>query len=506
MNVFNIKKNIMRKLIFLLGVCILSSCSNDFLELFPKTSLNQSNFFQTQDQYILLANGCYVPMRDYYKDAYWTMTELMSDNSSYQNSTLDQGALKYKAAFALYIVLPENSYLQTFWSNSYNGIYNCNILLADIERPNVTWASESIKERCYGEAFFMRAFYYFNLVREFGGVPILTKPTSPKDAIGIQRSTESQVYETIVADLKDAITHFSKATDVEENGRANLGAANALLGKVYLTLHNYADAEVALKTVITSNKYALLANYVDVFNPSKKDFKETIFSVQYSEGSAALSNRFIFWFVPWTSAGEITLRPNISIANTNHGFNQPTNDLINAFEPGDLRKDVSIKFWTGKDWDLVVRTIPYCGKFKPPISSTVDRCSDNFPVIRYSDVLLMYAEALNNQGKTGLAIPYVQQVRNRAGLTASLSGYNQASLDVLIAKERQIEFCFENQRWFDLKRTGKALEVMTAHAAREKALKSWLIPSAYQLNENKFLLPIPSQEITANHLEQNPGY
>jgi hypothetical protein len=233
----------------------------------------------------------------------------------------------------------------------------------------------------------------------------VVKPITSEEAVGIKRSTEEQVYAQIVTDLKQSVTHFGAARDVEENGRANLGAANALLGKVYLTMHKYAEAETVLKSVIDSRKYELLANYADVFNPSKKDFKETVFAIQYSENSPELANRFIFWFAPWNSAGAVTKRPNISIISG--GWNQPTDDLINAFEPGDRRKSVSIGIYNGKDWDGVVRAIPYCAKYFPPIAAPDDRCSDNLPVIRYSDVLLMYAEVLNQLGRTGEALPYV---------------------------------------------------------------------------------------------------
>lgn len=116
---------------------------------------------------------------------------------------------------------------------------------------------------------------------------------------------------------------------------------------------------------------------------------------------------------------------------------------------------------------------------KAPIFSPVDRSSDNLPVLRYSDVLLMYAKALNEQGNTAEAIPYAQQVRNQAGLTQPLAGMNKAALETLIAKERQVEFCFENQRWYNLKRTGKAVEVMRARGVREKAKKTFLYSTAY---------------------------
>ena len=156
---------------------------------------------------------------------------------------------------------------------------------------------------------------------------------------------------------------------------------------MYLTTHQYELAAGALKELIDLGKYSLLPAYSDLFNPAAKDFKETIFAVQYSENTAELANRFLFWFAPWSSGGEVTKRPNITLQGG--GWNQPTDDLLAAFEAGDTRKDVSIAFWTGKDWDGAIRAIPYCNKFKAPLAAPDDRTGDNFPILRYSDILLM---------------------------------------------------------------------------------------------------------------------
>lgn len=495
----------MRKLIVLLTGLVVTGCSNEFLELYPETSLNEGNFYQSESEFILLANGCYVPMRDYEKNLHWVLAELSSDNASFQyNNKAGSGS---SGRNAIDQFLPASNYTTyaDFWRLSYSGITRCNKLLYEIDRSGVDWSDPAYKERSMGEALFLRALYYFNLVRQFGGVPLVLQPVTSQEAVEIKRSGEAEVYESIVNDLKQAAGHFAAAKQVEEDGRANEGAAMALLGKVYLTIHQYAEAEAALRSVIESGAYQLLPDYADLFNPASKDFTETIFAIQYSENNAELSNQFIFLFSPHTSGGEITQRPNINIA-TSGGWNQPTQDLIDAFEPGDERAAVSIKYWTGPDWDDQVRDVPYCGKFKPPLSAPGNQCSDNLPILRYSDVLLMYAEALNQQGRTTDAIPYVQQVRNRAGLTGPLSGYDKEGLAALIAKERQVEFCFENQRWYDLKRTGKAIEVMAAHGAREKAAKTFLYPEAFDMASYKLLAPIPEQQVLINKLEQNEGY
>lgn len=492
----------MKTLIAGLTLLLLAGCKNSFLELYPKTTLNEGNFYQTEVEYILLANGCYVPMRDYEKSTHWVLSELISDNASFQFNTRTGEASR--GIIDQFIFVSNNVAYSDFWNLSYNGITRCNKLLSELDRTGVNWSKDAYRDRCAGEALFLRALYYFNLVRQFGGVPLVLTPITSQDAVNVKRATEAQVYDNIISDLKQAAARFAKAKEVEEVGRANEMAATALLGKVHLTRQRFAEAEVALKSVISSGKYSLLPNYADLFNPASKDYKETIYAIQYSENSTELSNRFIFWFAPHTSGGAVTKRPNINIIGA--GWNQPTQDLIDAFEPGDKRKDVSINFWTGLDWDSKVRPIPYSAKYKPPTTAPDDRSSDNLPILRYSDVLLMYAETLNELGRTGEALPFVQQVRNRAGLTGPLTGLDKMALQTLIAKERQVEFCFENQRWYDLKRTGKAIAVMTAHGLREKALKPFLYPEAYAITPAKLLAPIPVVEVSVNKLEQNPGY
>lgn len=483
-------------------LCIILSSCVDFLELYPVTTLNENNFYNTENELILLANGCYVPLRNNTRNI-WALTEMRSDNASYQSPS-DAGQWA-RVAFDEFLYESNNYHLNNFWSISYQGIYRCNQLLFNIDREEIKWSKESYKQRCKGEAFFLRALYYFDLVRQFGGVPIVTQAVSARDAVNIKRSSVEQTYDLIVSDLLNSIDCFVSSVGVDENGRANEMAALSLLGKVYLTIHAYSDAELVLHKVISSGKYILRENYADLFNPADKDYEETIFAVQYSDATSDLSNSFIFNFVPWTSKGEITNRPNISLGN-GAGFNQPTVDLINAFESGDLRKDVSINFWNGIDWDGEVRDIPFCAKYKSPSSAPDHRCNDNFPIIRFSDVLLMYAEVLNEQGKTAEAIPHVQRVRNRAGLLDPLNGYDKASLAKLISKERQTELCFENHRWYDLLRTGMAIEVMTSHGQRELALKPYLSTGAYKIEPYKLLSPIPVEEILRNKIEQNPGY
>lgn len=491
----------MNKIICIALVFLLSSCSESFLNLYPETTLNEGNFYKSETEYILLANGCYVSLRNAEKNTHWVLTELISDNLGIQNCVTAGEAIK--GSVDHFLLSANNDAITNFWNASYTGIYRCNKVLLELERSSIQWSSEAIKSRCTGEALFLRALYYFNLVRQYGGVPLVTTPITAQEAVGIKRSAEDAIYTQIVSDLQEAIRQLGNAVSVEENGRVNESAAKALLGEVYLTLKNYTESARLYKEIIDAGKFILLPEYADLFNPSQKDFKETLFAVQYSENTAELSQRFIFNHAPITSKGEVTLRPNVNI---NYPGNvRPTEDLINAFETGDKRKDVSIKYWTGPDWDNVVYDIPYCAKYKPPVSAPDARCGDNLPVIRYSDVLLSYAEALNEMGQTQEAISYVEKVRTRAGL-ATRSDYGQQELRLLIEKERQVEFCFENHRWYDLKRTGRALDVLKEHGIKEKARKSYIPENAFQLDPQKLLAPIPAEQVLVNGIEQNPGY
>lgn len=488
----------------LLALLLCASCSESFLEIYPETSLNENNFLNSQTEFILLANGCYIPLRNYGREAFWVIAELPSDNSSYMENRNDGGSW-VRRVFDQFLASSSNTTYASFWDASYNGITRCNKLLYELSRSTIAWDNEAYRERCLGEGHFLRALYYFHLVREFGGVPLVLEPITPNQAASIKRSTEESIYNQIQTDLDVAATAFLKAETIEENGRANYGATLALQGRVYLTLKKHNEAATALKTLIDLNKYALLNNFEDLFNPAKKDYKETIFAIEYAETSADISQKLLFFFAPHTSKGDITKRPNINISGWG-GFNQPTQDLINAFEEGDVRKEVSIGWWFGEDWDGEMRMIPYCNKYKPPVSAPDDRCSDNIPLIRYADVLLMYAEVLNELNRTSEAIPFVQQVRTRAGLTTPITQQSKSAISDLIAHERQVELCFENLRWYDLKRTGKALEVMNAHGQREKKLKPYLYENAFEVEPYKLLSPIPVTQIDINKLEQNPGY
>lgn len=478
----------MKKLLIAAFTLSMYSCSNDFLNVYPETSLNEGNFYKSDEEIITLVNGSYTALRSIEKRTHWIIAELKSDILNEQVSSV-AGDFTTSRMDGV-IAGSDNLALNDFWNFSYKGIYNCNKAISIIERESYTWTSPTLQNRSAGEVYFLRALYYFNLVRQFGDVPIVTVPVIGSEAVKIKRSPISDVYTLIINDLNTAQLKLQAAEGTEVNGRVSYGAALGLLGKVYLTLKNDKDAEVVLKKVIDTGKYSLLPDYAKLFDPANKDYKETIFSVQYSEATAELSNQFIFFNAPYTSKGAVTNRPNIALSLA--GNMRPSPEFLTSFETNDKRKAVSVSYWNGPDWDGVTANIPYCSKYKGPQTAALNWCGDNFPILRYSDILLMYAEVLNNQGKTAEAAGYVFKVRERAGLVNDISALNKTQLDLLIEKERMLEFCFENQRWYDLVRRGRAIEVM-------KAQGKTVAPT-------QLLAAIPSEQILINKLDQNKGY
>jgi hypothetical protein len=255
-----------------------------------------------------------------------------------------------------------------------------------------------------------------------------------------------------------------------------------------------------------------MPTYASIFLTTNKNNAESVFEIQYySTAGTDLSSNFMYQFAPFNSGTVVTQDPGTNLSY-NSGWNTPTTDLISSYEPGDARKDVSLaEGFTGTSGYVAV---PYIKKynqgFVQPGQTNVD-----FPVIRYADVMLMIAECLNEQGFTanGEAFNLLNSIRSRANLPAKTAQNVNSALQVnsqeafreAIYQERKVELAFENHRWFDLVRTGKAVEVMNAHGKREIAKAPAQYPGgAYMLTPNKILLPIPEREITLDNLPQNP--
>ncbi|GLU52755.1 RagB/SusD family nutrient uptake outer membrane protein [Dyadobacter frigoris] len=501
------------KNITVIGIVFLTllqtSCSEDFLNETDPTKVGVDVFYQNEAQAKQALNGVYSLVQNITNSAYLA-GEFQTDNTTIDLNPSDRGGAGGWEAFDFSTVNSGNGEIAAIWNNYYAALYNDNLTL---EKLLTAKFDDAPKKEIEGQLKFLRAYLYFNLVQYFGDVVIVTSTLStPDPAFDLVRSPQADVWAQIEKDLKEAIALLpAKYAKAEDRGRATKGAALSLLGKTYLTNKKYADAITTLKEVTTLG-YALNANYADNFDPSpaKKNGIESIFEIQYQgDNSLGEASNFEYVFAPRVSKGAVTGYA----AGSNGGRNIPTNDLIAAYETGDLRKDISLK--TSFTLDGVVYKIPYVSKYNYP-HTIVGLTNTNWPVLRYADILLMLAEAINEQsGASGEALGYLNQIRKRAGL-ADLNAGGKDEFRTAVLKERRLELAFENQRWFDLKRTKTPAEwaaFMNVHGAMEKAkptVDRGNVPfnsNDYIFTENEYVLPLPANEILINpKLKQNAGY
>ncbi len=297
-----------------------------------------------------------------------------------------------------------------------------------------------------------------------------------------------------------------------------------LLAEIFMTQKKYAEAETLLNT-LSAMGYALNTNYADAFLTTNKNSKESLFEVQYLEGTAAgtAPSNFIYQFLPRMTT-TVLITNNATANSGTGGWNIPSFDVISSYETGDKRLDASIAVAEGtvNSSDLMVVSanksiigytpaagkvgIPYIKKYLHLPHVATNNSNDNWPVYRYSDALLLLAEALNEQNKSSAALTSLNMVRVRAGLSVSTET-NQANLRAIIFHERRVELAFENHRWHDLVRTGNAIPVMTAYGIKAKAAYTNLPSNAFTITNEKLLFPIPQSEREINPgLTQNPGY
>jgi hypothetical protein len=490
------------KYIVYLSIFILSAtligCSNNFLNKAPEDSINTSNFFQTESDAVSAINGAYQPLQwpKLYNMRMWT-SDIYAGNSVVGAGGGTDGIETQEEAN--FVTAPDNAGVLDLWRGPWPGILRCNIILQEVPGMNI---NTTIKNRVLGEAYFLRGLYYFILVRFFGDVPLVTKPVTPGDNLRPARTPKVEVYNQIISDFSNAITLLPprESYSGSDVGRASKGSAEGMLAKVFLTLGNW-QRVVTLSDSVKALGYVLDANYADNFNPLTKNSPESLFEIQYS-GSVAYS----FWSnenqASWTSTFMGPRGSNMVAGGW--GWNQPTQEFVNSYEPGDLRKDVTILYqgcpkFDGMDYSSSYSATGYnVRKFLVPMSiaSAYNNSPEDFPVLRYADVLLMKAEALNEMGQTSQAEEPLNEVRARAGLGA-ISGLSQSDMRNKILHERRMELAFEGQRWFDLIRVNNGQYGID------------FLHSIGKLNMNtKFLLmPIPQVDIDANpNLVQNPGY
>jgi len=499
-----------------------SSCKKDFLTMYPEGAISVGNFYKTVNDFQEALTGAYVPLRDAANNAYF-IEEMRADNTYYTYNPKDRGSIAAENV-ANFLDDVSNGIPGTNWTAGFNGIQRVNVLLDKLQTAPAD-IPDSVKKLITGEAKALRAHYYFELVRLFGKLPLYLHATTDNTTAFVSRSSVDSVYAQIIADFTDALgllpaPSFTK--DIQ-SGHVNKGMVSTELGLVYMTLKKF-DKAIPLFQSVTQMGYALLPNYADVFTTANENSRESIFEIGYKAGTDGQSSPFIYRFIPATPHTTVILGVDFNTSNSNYGgWNVPTGNIIKDYEPGDKRLDASIGVVKGhldasNDFqpDSVVSILNpatpgeqsrnFIRKYYHTPYSLQNNTDQDWYWYRYSDVLLMLAEALNEQGHSGDALPYLNLVRQRAGLTPS-SETDPDALRKVIYHERRIELAFENHRWFDLIRTGQAVDVMNAYGATQKTTYSYLLSTSYTVTTDRLIYAVPFRETQVNPaLGQNTGY
>jgi hypothetical protein len=462
----------MKKILVLasLATLLMTSCGDSFFDLEPASSVTIDKVYKTASDYNVAVIGCYAKLQSQV-NFYTECCEYRSDNLSLGAPT---AGTQDRYDIDHFTEKPSNGILSSYWANFNNNVYRCNLLLDQIDGANF---AENLKKQYKGEAMFIRALNYFNMYRIWGGVPATKHVVSAAEALKVARYSDEQMFDLIAGDLKEIVdnNYLPETYSSADMGRATSGAAKALLGKVYLTFHKWTEAKDILSQLI--GKYQLVSPIAQVFNVDNKNNNEIIFAVHFNKEIEGEGHSY--WY---------------NLTNASDDTNQ-TSSLLNTFPTGDARKDLIT-------YVQVEKNVRLMNKFYDTKSPTFKTVGNDQILLRYADVLLMYAEALNeiqyDASEGSLALKYLNAVRQRAGisnLTAKqLPTQEKFRKGILI--ERQREFPYEGQRWFDLVRMGFAKSVMAENGVEIKD---------YQL-----LFPIPQQEIEKvgdkSILWQNPGY
>lgn len=528
----NYKKTIQLSLIaggLLAGGMVLQACEEEFLDRKPLSDLTTSNFYTTAEDALAALNAAYDPLQwDVHSRMDWIFGDVVGGDTD-KGSTDDQDYAEI-LQFQYFTQVATAPLLMDFWSQSYDGVYRANLVL---ERVPEIEMDEALKARILGEAKFLRAQYYFDLVKAYGRVPIITSVLDPEEVFVARPASIDENWNQIEQDLREAIEVLPETYTGADVGRATKGAARAMLAKSLLwqstpegctetpwaTEDQYAEVVELTNAIINSGNYRLMPDFEELFLLEGENSPEIVFAVQAVGGTGGWANEndgvaLNQWLSPRTAdisgwGFSTPIGPNTP-ANYGGNPNIRVNNIYEAFEPCDPRLEYSIlepgdeingltyaASWSRTGYSIQKFLIPedqLTGAANSPL---------NIPLIRFADVLLWNAEALNELGRTEEALESLNAVRKRAresmpGATcpAAITSVSQAELRDIIIQERRKELAFEGHRFFDLVRTCRASEVLNA------------MGRPFQVGKNE-LFPIPQAEIDRNPAlqgDQNPGF
>lgn len=536
----------------------LSSCSDWLKEPTPGQT-NLADYYTTWQAALENVNAAYTPLAWEYQGTYyaeWFIGDIVSDDAL-KGGQYIQSDMADVYDMENWKTQTDNELLLQYYRAKYQGIQRCNLVLERVPGMDPELFDEEeyqcvdgLQERIIGEAYFLRAFYYFQLVRVYGGVPLVLNNLLTDADWQQPRATAEAVYDQIVADLTEANKRLWLRSDSRfadtDMGRATKGAAQAMLLKVNLYRHQYEEARAWGDSIILSNEYSLETNYADNWLLENENGVESVFEIQYMEdpssdyGEGNGFSRGTFTQILTRSRSQDPMFG----SNAGWGFNKPTHNLYDEYEEGDPRRDVTIWDATGhmtNESEEIYCGTPYCSRKYAWYTTDADgnvtgantlahasRGPLNYKLIRYADVLLMYAEACvgaHGAGKCGkTAEQALNEVRQRARANAAdpdalpdypnykikINGNEiEPNLEQAIRHERRVELAMEGHRWFDICRwggfDGQGVKAhMDAYAATEsQEARDEMADFVAGKHE---LFPIPEEERMLNPMEQNPGY
>jgi len=486
-------KNNISIFVVLSGLFVLTSCKKNFLEKTPPDKLPLEGFFNSEQRALAGVNAAYIPLA--------SENLFGGDNISLRLFDPPAGDVILSAAisgvvFNRFAFSADDPHLLAFYSGLYEGVFRCNLVIEQV--PSVDM-DETLRNRYVGEAKFLRAIYYFYLTAEWGEVPLFTEPFKDPDDALVAKSSIADIQKVMIADLTDAIAALPVSYESNDVGRATQGAAKAMLGKVYLYMKDYANAEKWFKEVIDSGTYGLMDNFDQIINRNFENNKESIFEIQFASAAAGASS-------PVDDDREYHYWPQV---NGGSSEVSPTQSIVDEFEPEDPRLDLEVFYYDGQPFapelstaslnlDIYKKSWSPTGynirKGQVPILY-INARGTNYPLIRYADVLLMHAEAANELGLYDDARNAINMVRQRPsvnmpGVTAAQAGTKELIFQAIV-HERRVELAFEQHRFDDLKRWGLA--------------DSTLAPLGYTSRNRYF--PLPQLELDVNpNLVQLEGW
>lgn len=471
-----------------------TACEDQVTELTPISTLTEANFYKTADDMDRAVIGVYSRYQSRLPRD-WAMLEMPTDQ-------LHMSAYRHIGGLEAMNTLdfqPQNDIFRNFWQASYNGIFRANAVLKYLDIPSDYTGSK--KTQLEGEAKFMRALFYFDLVRSFGGVPKVTSILTVSESQATPRASEDEIYALIISDLTDAIDKLPLPGSIA-TGRATQGAAVALLGKVYIYREDWQNALTYLNKV-SDYGYALESNFADLWKLTNENNEEVIFSMKYTANTNGhvMSSDFIPYF------GVEGISPTgLETADLSWSLHK-------KFEDADTRKAATItEYWRAPGSSDVPSWRPYISKFAAPHSGASSGL--DLPVLRFADILLLKAEALYHANQPDAALVELNKVRERAFGDASHNYQlsDISTLDLFIDKlllERELELALENQRWFDLVRTDRFMEELAEveWSYNDQTQTAQVVQLNPQPHHRYF--PIPQHEIDQSNpgvLAQNDGY